>query len=99
MEDVKELYLRRFLNSNFQSFNPCFNGRCKRTKCWIDQHSGQNGVSILVLMEDVKELGIHSVLKTMQRNVSILVLMEDVKELAKSLAPKPESTAMFQSLF
>ena len=36
-------------------FNPCFNGRCKRT-CWkILGKTGPKEVSILVLMEDVKE--------------------------------------------
>ncbi len=36
-------------------FNPCFNGRCKRTKMTIFIDYISYSVSILVLMEDVKE--------------------------------------------
>ena len=38
-----------------QSFNPCFNGRCKRTTVLFVLPSNDTEVSILVLMEDVKE--------------------------------------------
>ncbi len=60
-------------------FNPCFNGRCKRTIYTEKLFLQVLYVSILVLMEDVKEL------KPCSRfdfniPVSILVLMEDVKE-------------------
>ena len=37
-------------------------------------------VSILVLMEDVKELVVVENAKSLYKKVSILVLMEDVKE-------------------
>ena len=37
-------------------FNPCFNGRCKRTNLDERKRSLLMLVSILVLMEDVKEL-------------------------------------------
>ena len=37
-------------------------------------------VSILVLMEDVKEQFLVAFLKVTEKSVSILVLMEDVKE-------------------
>ena len=37
-------------------FNPCFNGRCKRTINDLIKSIFSNIVSILVLMEDVKEL-------------------------------------------
>ena len=61
-------------------FNPCFNGRCKRTfrphKAWFQT----NFVSILVLMEDVKEQRTRGK-ESYSKDVSILVLMEDVKEL------------------
>ena len=36
-------------------FNPCFNGRCKRTCCFSCYTGCSYIVSILVLMEDVKE--------------------------------------------
>ena len=38
-------------------FNPCFNGRCKRTAKAKTATCRKHAVSILVLMEDVKELG------------------------------------------
>ena len=104
MEDVKErLFLRRkrTLGLSFNpcfngrckrtipvlgrdadgdsSFNPCFNGRCKRT-IFLVRHGKQDVVvSILVLMEDVKEQ-IIIVIIIFFIFVSILVLMEDVKE-------------------
>ena len=31
MEDVKELDIERHINLKMNCFNPCFNGRCKRT--------------------------------------------------------------------
>ena len=37
-------------------FNPCFNGRCKRTMIEKNADIVFHVVSILVLMEDVKEL-------------------------------------------
>ncbi len=37
------------------SFNPCFNGRCKRTNYSKPRINRLRSVSILVLMEDVKE--------------------------------------------
>ena len=56
MEDVKErcgvYYMVKFINC----FNPCFNGRCKRTKEIGSGGNLEKTVSILVLMEDVKEL-------------------------------------------
>ncbi len=36
-------------------FNPCFNGRCKRTMTSEADTESRIFVSILVLMEDVKE--------------------------------------------
>ena len=64
------------------SFNPCFNGRCKRTNVSSSKFGRTKRVSILVLMEDVKErITLYGVWTTLP-NVSILVLMEDVKELA-----------------
>ena len=60
--------------------NPCFNGRCKRTKSTHSNGRLKVVVSILVLMEDVKE---HCQLVKKCFSwwlVSILVLMEDVKE-------------------
>ena len=41
------------------SFNPCFNGRCKRTRQTCKRICNGRGVSILVLMEDVKEHDIY----------------------------------------
>ena len=56
MEDVKEHKEAKKVTDPILGFNPCFNGRCKRTElnrslCYLI-----NSVSILVLMEDVKEL-------------------------------------------
>jgi len=45
-------------------------------------------VSILVLMEDVKEPGESIGSSFVEKEVSILVLMEDVKELFQSLVQK-----------
>ncbi len=38
---------------NWQSFNPCFNGRCIRTMYLHNSDTKHKNVSILVLMEDV----------------------------------------------
>ncbi len=57
MEDVKEP--RKVVKELSPSgcFNPCFNGRCKRTLITnANQCELVRKVSILVLMEDVKEL-------------------------------------------
>mgnify|MGYP001004229537 CR=1 FL=1 len=55
MEDVKEPS-DQGIEINFSSgFNPCFNGRCKRTNIKYPEISEELFVSILVLMEDVKE--------------------------------------------
>ncbi len=56
MEDVKEHYPLNANRPKGKSFNPCFNGRCKRTKEISNVVNKQRLVSILVLMEDVKEL-------------------------------------------
>ncbi len=56
MEDVKELLMIMIKLNQFISFNPCFNGRCKRTALLIKTARYTISVSILVLMEDVKEL-------------------------------------------
>ncbi len=42
-------------SNTYMSFNPCFNGRCKRTRIWVIFPQCFFLVSILVLMEDVKE--------------------------------------------
>ena len=55
MEDVKERDGKRFNWETDKGFNPCFNGRCKRTSSSINFSNTINKVSILVLMEDVKE--------------------------------------------
>ncbi len=55
MEDVKELMFFYFPTLKWGSFNPCFNGRCKRTNTDEKKINKINVVSILVLMEDVKE--------------------------------------------
>ncbi len=56
MEDVKEQDIDSYRDEAWEiSFNPCFNGRCKRTGCYIGFHFLLLVVSILVLMEDVKE--------------------------------------------
>ncbi len=55
MEDVKELKRKKLLLRFTTSFNPCFNGRCKRTPIQPIQNYFDSIVSILVLMEDVKE--------------------------------------------
>ena len=61
-------------------FNPCFNGRCKRTNLNTYNTGRTLVVSILVLMEDVKELATLLITDYNVFIVSILVLMEDVKE-------------------
>ena len=104
------------------SFNPCFNGRCKRTMTWLSTGLSRgcfnpcfNGrckrtfplthfliqslfVSILVLMEDVKELCQVKKRGNMTNEVSILVLMEDVKELCEESFNITQNE-LFQSLF
>ena len=55
MEDVKELLEVNILTGQKVCFNPCFNGRCKRTPSEPKNITHQLEVSILVLMEDVKE--------------------------------------------
>ena len=55
MEDVKELHPQEKINDDDESFNPCFNGRCKRTPRAGNKRDEFVTVSILVLMEDVKE--------------------------------------------
>ena len=62
-------------------FNPCFNGRCKRTVILDLYYKYRQCVSILVLMEDVKEPLLALKYHFPCQCVSILVLMEDVKEL------------------
>ena len=37
---------------NYKCLNPCFNGRCTRTKIDVVQEHIKSGVLILVLMED-----------------------------------------------
>ncbi len=57
MEDVKEHSHTNCRSGRFgNSFNPCFNGRCKRTCLHRAGGVRYLNVSILVLMEDVKEL-------------------------------------------
>ena len=81
MEDVKEQGGRlRLSKFNPKRFNPCFNGRCKRTLHQKEPGCFASLVSILVLMEDVKERYFLHWCKRSNRTVSILVLMEDVKE-------------------
>ena len=82
----------------FGSFNPCFNGRCKRTLFITCFFKIQIFVSILVLMEDVKEQFAGNSLEKAFSKVSILVLMEDVKELSKEVSARPGPWE-FQSLF
>ena len=55
MEDVKERVCCRAERERNICFNPCFNGRCKRTILFIKVKLYFIYVSILVLMEDVKE--------------------------------------------
>ncbi len=56
MEDVKEHQCKNFWDLLcLPGFNPCFNGRCKRTACGAGAENRIEKVSILVLMEDVKE--------------------------------------------
>ncbi len=80
MEDVKEHEVAELFATGLVGFNPCFNGRCKRTVFRRRSMSRLDVVSILVLMEDVKELWEFSLKRTIVFLVSILVLMEDVKE-------------------
>ena len=56
MEDVKEHLSRHVRDYTGICFNPCFNGRCKRTVYYTINIVWNIFVSILVLMEDVKEL-------------------------------------------
>ena len=56
MEDVKEPNPADEQTVTVMSFNPCFNGRCKRTNPKYWDFEDDEDVSILVLMEDVKEL-------------------------------------------
>ena len=56
MEDVKEQPKKGLFSFHIcRCFNPCFNGRCKRTFGCSCQVTNFIRVSILVLMEDVKE--------------------------------------------
>ncbi len=81
MEDVKELiFSLKPRASILECFNPCFNGRCKRTDEYGVRDLAVDGVSILVLMEDVKEPWDFQKWVWRLIDVSILVLMEDVKE-------------------
>ena len=61
-------------------FNPCFNGSCKRTSFATPNLAQSLQVSILVLMEVVKELLTKLDIIITRFEVSILVLMEVVKE-------------------
>ena len=80
MEDVKEHNIK-FTDSELKEcFNPCFNGRCKRTTSQIKLLMLIQKDSILVLMEDVKEQNYILLEINNGKQVSILVLMEDVKE-------------------
>ncbi len=56
MEDVKEQPSHQHSCHEQTRFNPCFNGRCKRTPDTLSGTYLAMAVSILVLMEDVKEL-------------------------------------------
>ena len=56
MEDVKEHGCIEYGKLDYLiGFNPCFNGRCKRTCNPLFLFTLPIQVSILVLMEDVKE--------------------------------------------
>ena len=80
MEDVKEQTKILSLITFILCFNPCFNGRCKRTLSPLPRFFRWIFVSILVLMEDVKEPFTFKIGMMSFFVVSILVLMEDVKE-------------------
>ena len=99
MEDVKERgVVKCYGLLTYVSFNPCFNGRCKRTLILVQLKNNRICVSILVLMEDVKELCQIFGNATVNIVVSILVLMEDVKE-PTNQAAAGTSQMTFQSLF
>ncbi len=98
MEDVKEPEKDEQLASKQQRFNPCFNGRCKRTRKPVININLIAWVSILVLMEDVKEHNEGNYGNSVFKQVSILVLMEDVKELIRGNLEIIENYK-FQSLF
>jgi len=79
------------------SFNPCFAGRPSPTNpgpCPLNQNPG---VSILVLLEDPRQL-LFLFFFVAQKRVSILVLLEDPRQLVESDAGVSRFTA-FQSLF
>ncbi len=98
MEDVKEHFLGITYPAKKPGFNPCFNGRCKRTPPLIKIGFSLLYVSILVLMEDVKELFIPVTVFQPKAEVSILVLMEDVKE-PQHFPTNRHYVDQFQSLF
>ena len=82
----------------FFCFNPCFNGSVERGTTARDQTRGVSEVSILVLMEVLREEKKGPHLRARPRSVSILVLMEvlrEVKNFPELLMPKMR----FQSLF
>ena len=68
MEDVKELRKTGYYTFSNLRFNPCFNGRCKRTRQIRSCLYRLQTVSILVLMEDVKEQLSFSQTKTTQKS-------------------------------
>ncbi len=55
MEVVKEHIFHTYNPPEKLSFNPCFNGSCKRTRTGLLYNINIKHVSILVLMEVVKE--------------------------------------------
>ena len=98
MEVVKEHTLKDSISNENECFNPCFNGSCKRTRIVYIAIYKEDTVSILVLMEVVKELKVNNCQKNISNNVSILVLMEVVKEhLVREL--QSGIYKRFQSLF
>ena len=86
------------MRSGPTGFNPCFNGSVERGFEDDPRDHAPIEVSILVLMEVLREAGIDLAPKKTRRGVSILVLMEVLREefvmVTRSLTITP-----FQSLF